>query len=589
MTETKAIFYARVSTDDQARHGYSLNDQRRVLREHARREGYEVVEEVADEGDSGANPYRAGLLKIRELAEVGAMDLVLATKLNRFFRDLYYRRGFERDLKRLGVSLVALDDTGNRIADGVMDLLGEEQRAEIARETRRGRMQRARSGEVVAGTAPYGFRFTPDRKTFEVEESEALIIRKIFRMAADGVGLNGIASALMAGACPPLAARGGEGLRGRTHLEPGGAKADGPVRLLPPHSPDDLWALVESGNLDRTVLASLDPETVYGVWWFNREGVETYYEDGERRRRFWENPRSEWIAVPIPDAGVPEEQVQGPRRRVLGNRAPSNAGRRFWDLSGGVLCPCGRRMAAHTVTRKKSYPSYYYVCGLRRSGQGPASTAHRTTAPRRQRGRCGACTRVPGEARGGQATCRGVRPVRAGPPHPSGAGAFRLGGAARGHPAQALGAHRPRCGRDHHPRDLRDKLAELDKERDACREEIRALGESQERLEELEELPELAEGLARDLPYLLDRRRVVRDYETVPAERTADNPLGIYTLTFDRIRHLPRRRSRGRSERLRTRGRRGTGRSTRTLDSGWSPARTAPWRPAGDSGRPCCV
>ena len=52
-------------------------------------------------------------------------------------------------------------------------------------------------------------------------------------------------------------------------------------------------------------------------------------------------------------------------------------------------------------------------------------------------------------------------------------------------------------------------------------------------------MPELAEGLARDLPYLLDRRRVVRDYETVPAERTADNPLGIYTLTSDRIRHLP--------------------------------------------------
>ena len=60
------------------------------------------------------------------------------------------------------------------------------------------------------------------------------------------------------------------------------------------------------------------------------------------------------------------------RRRVLGNRAPSNAGRRFWELSGGILfCPCGRRMAAHTVTRRKGHPSYYYVCGLRRSGQGP--------------------------------------------------------------------------------------------------------------------------------------------------------------------------------------------------------------------------
>jgi hypothetical protein len=35
------------------------------------------------------------------------------------------------------------------------------------------------------------------------------------------------------------------------------------------------------------------------------------------------------------------------------------------------------------------------------------------------------------------------------------------------------------------------------------------------------------------------RRRVVRDHETVPAERTSDNPLDIYTLTSDRIRHLP--------------------------------------------------
>jgi len=86
--------------------------------------------------------------------------------------------------------------------------------------------------------------------------------------------------------------------------------------------------------------------------------------------------------------------------------------------------------------------------------------------------------------------------------------------------------------------DLRDKLEELDKERDACREEIRALGESQEQLEKLEDLPELAESLARDLPHLLDRRRVVRDHETVPAESTPDNPLGIYTLTSDRIRHL---------------------------------------------------
>src|SRR5215203_2590401 len=107
------------------------------------------------------------------------------------------------------------------------------------------------------------------------------------------------------------------------------------------------------------------------IWWFNRRGVETYYEDERKRRRFWENPREEWVAVPVPDAGVPRERAEGARRRVLNNRAHSNAGRRFWELSGGVLfCPCGRRMAAHTSNRANGGRQFYYVCDRRRSNQG---------------------------------------------------------------------------------------------------------------------------------------------------------------------------------------------------------------------------
>jgi DNA invertase Pin-like site-specific DNA recombinase len=42
----RAILYARVSTDEQARSGYSLAQQLEALREYAAREGYEVLEEV---------------------------------------------------------------------------------------------------------------------------------------------------------------------------------------------------------------------------------------------------------------------------------------------------------------------------------------------------------------------------------------------------------------------------------------------------------------------------------------------------------------------------------------------------------------
>ena len=44
----RAVLYARVSTDEQARSGYSLAQQLEALREYAAREGYEVLEEVSD-------------------------------------------------------------------------------------------------------------------------------------------------------------------------------------------------------------------------------------------------------------------------------------------------------------------------------------------------------------------------------------------------------------------------------------------------------------------------------------------------------------------------------------------------------------
>jgi site-specific DNA recombinase len=51
----RAILYARVSTEEQARSGYSLAQQLEALREYAAREGYEVFEVVRDPGQSGAS------------------------------------------------------------------------------------------------------------------------------------------------------------------------------------------------------------------------------------------------------------------------------------------------------------------------------------------------------------------------------------------------------------------------------------------------------------------------------------------------------------------------------------------------------
>jgi site-specific DNA recombinase len=93
-------------------------------------------------------------------------------------------------------------------------------------------------------------------------------------------------------------------------------------------------------------------------------------EDGhreyKRRQSIAYKPREEWIAVPVPDPGLPREWVEAARKAIEGNCRTSSAGKRFWELSGGILyCDeCGWRMSTHSVSAGKSKKQRYsyYVC-----------------------------------------------------------------------------------------------------------------------------------------------------------------------------------------------------------------------------------
>jgi len=81
---TKAVLYARVSTEEQAKKGYSLAQQLEALREHAAREGYEVLEKVVDAGQSGVSLERPGMDRVRDLVAAGGVGVVLAQDRDRF-------------------------------------------------------------------------------------------------------------------------------------------------------------------------------------------------------------------------------------------------------------------------------------------------------------------------------------------------------------------------------------------------------------------------------------------------------------------------------------------------------------------------
>jgi site-specific DNA recombinase len=98
----RAILYARVSTDEQARSGYSLAQQLEALREYAAREGYEVLEEVVDPGQSGASLERPGMDRVRDLVAAGRISVVLAQDRDRIAREPAYHYLLRREFEEHG-------------------------------------------------------------------------------------------------------------------------------------------------------------------------------------------------------------------------------------------------------------------------------------------------------------------------------------------------------------------------------------------------------------------------------------------------------------------------------------------------------
>ena len=73
----RAAVYLRVSTEDQARHGYSLPSQRAACTEKAQELGADEVVEFCDEGVSGEILSRPGITALREAAAKGEIDLIV--------------------------------------------------------------------------------------------------------------------------------------------------------------------------------------------------------------------------------------------------------------------------------------------------------------------------------------------------------------------------------------------------------------------------------------------------------------------------------------------------------------------------------
>jgi site-specific DNA recombinase len=184
----KVGIYARVSTDAQEARG-TIGSQLEALRARVAVEGDELVAEFIDDGYSGARLDRPGLDALREAADAGTVDAIWCLSPDRLARSYAYQVLILDELSRYRVPVhfadaPPLDDPQGRLLVQIQGVIAEHERAKFAERGRRGKLYRARAGEVLSRKVPYGYRRVPRGPNgparVVIHEPEAVVVRRIF-------------------------------------------------------------------------------------------------------------------------------------------------------------------------------------------------------------------------------------------------------------------------------------------------------------------------------------------------------------------------------------------------------------------------
>jgi DNA invertase Pin-like site-specific DNA recombinase len=193
----RAIGYVRVSTEEQARGGISLDMQRAKIRAYATLHELDLLETVADEGISGCSiKIRPGVQKVLQMVKEKRVDAVIIYKLDRLARNTVEALEVARLMDRKGVGLHSITEKlDTRSALGrffftLMASLAEMERGLISERIQAAMERKKEKGEACNNNPEYGFRVVAGRVVPDLEEQK--IIQSIRSLHGEGHTIHGI-------------------------------------------------------------------------------------------------------------------------------------------------------------------------------------------------------------------------------------------------------------------------------------------------------------------------------------------------------------------------------------------------------------
>ena len=192
----KAIGYIRVSTEDQAREGVSLENQRAKIQAYAQLKDLELLDIIEDAGLSAKNLNRPGAREVLRLAKAGAIDAVIVFKLDRMFRSTVDALETTRHFDKWGIAFHSINenlDTKSAMGKFFFTLtaaIAEMERGIVSERTKAALQHKRDNGEKTGGDVPFGYQ--ADNGTLTADRREQRIIRLINKLKAAGHSLREI-------------------------------------------------------------------------------------------------------------------------------------------------------------------------------------------------------------------------------------------------------------------------------------------------------------------------------------------------------------------------------------------------------------
>ncbi len=197
----KAALYCRLSVDDGNFGGsVSIETQKILLEQYCKDHKITDYKFYCDDGCSGTNFDRPSFKKMLSDIDEGKINLVIVKDLSRFGRNYVEAGMYVQRFTDSNIRFIAADDNYDSLVNSddllfpIKNIVNEMYARDVSKKTKAAKKAKARDGQFIGSKAPFGYKIDPnDRHHLIVDEPAAQVVKRIFRLASEGVGYNKMA------------------------------------------------------------------------------------------------------------------------------------------------------------------------------------------------------------------------------------------------------------------------------------------------------------------------------------------------------------------------------------------------------------